>query len=322
MFGMLVLLAVNHPIGTPIPLGVIETQCECEHFASQTPLLLQEAFARGSLLPIGVRYSIVTIHNVSGEVLMSAQALLIQWTESKEVLVVDMDALRRGHSIRTTTETWGPRPSYIYHTTSKFVPDPQGNGTLSIYYAKKDNKHLPNFNLEDYRWGHTVLELNKALTGGKVTWHDNNDVVDAQSGKPYYSGETFWRRFSNKDAIVSESELKSISVKARKQAKFRKRLLAIDPQCAITGERAQVLLDAAHVIPKSKGGAEVDVNGIMLRVDLHRLFDSEVFTIRNDGKIVVEKKSCPEHYRKLLAGRELRQDTLSRILVALKFLGK
>jgi putative restriction endonuclease len=44
-------------------------------------------------------------------------------------------------------------------------------------------------------------------------------------------------------------------------------------RCAVTGERTLPVLEAAHIRPYAKGGAHELSNGLLLRSDLHTLFD-------------------------------------------------
>jgi predicted restriction endonuclease len=70
------------------------------------------------------------------------------------------------------------------------------------------------------------------------------------------------------------------------QPKFRKQILRISQgQCLITGERIGEVLEAAHIIPVTSGGADETDNGICLRVDIHRLFDSGNIRLRPSGEL-------------------------------------
>lgn len=64
------------------------------------------------------------------------------------------------------------------------------------------------------------------------------------------------------------------------QDQFRQKLLrCFDSECAISGEPAVVVLDAAHIEPVKELGTDVVDNGLLLRADLHRLFDAGLITI-------------------------------------------
>lgn len=62
--------------------------------------------------------------------------------------------------------------------------------------------------------------------------------------------------------------------KRLRQSKFRKELLiAYDNTCAITGSIVAPLLEAAHIQPYNGAHTSVVKNGILLRSDIHDLFD-------------------------------------------------
>ena len=66
----------------------------------------------------------------------------------------------------------------------------------------------------------------------------------------------------------------------RGQGVFRKRLLeAYQGRCCITGCLDQAVLDAAHIIPYSQTVSNVISNGLILRTDLHALFDEDLLGI-------------------------------------------
>ncbi len=65
-------------------------------------------------------------------------------------------------------------------------------------------------------------------------------------------------------------------------------------RCAVTGEKTLPILDAAHIRPFSEGGPNEVSNGLLLRTDVHRLFDLGYVTVTDDGRFEV--------------GRRLRED--------------
>jgi predicted restriction endonuclease len=70
------------------------------------------------------------------------------------------------------------------------------------------------------------------------------------------------------------------------QPKFRKEVLKLsEGRCLLTGERISEVLEAAHIIPVTIGGTDQQDNGICLRVDIHRLFDSGNIRIQPTGDI-------------------------------------
>jgi putative restriction endonuclease len=61
-------------------------------------------------------------------------------------------------------------------------------------------------------------------------------------------------------------------------------------RCAITGERTLPILDAAHIRPYGQGGEHDITNGLLLRTDIHRLFDLGYVTVSVDGKFEVGRR--------------------------------
>lgn len=81
-------------------------------------------------------------------------------------------------------------------------------------------------------------------------------------------------------------------------------------RCAMTSERTLPVLQAAHIRPYAKGGDHSLSNGLLLRSDLHTLFDLGYVTVDpKERKIVVsdrikvEYENGREYYK--LRGREL-----------------
>ena len=62
---------------------------------------------------------------------------------------------------------------------------------------------------------------------------------------------------------------------------------AYQRRCAITGERTVPVLQAAHIKSFADDGPNAVNNGILLRSDLHALFDAGYVTIEDDLRIVV-----------------------------------
>lgn len=52
--------------------------------------------------------------------------------------------------------------------------------------------------------------------------------------------------------------------------------------CAVTGEHSSPVLEAAHIVPYGRGGEHRVDNGVLLRSDLHRLFDRGYVTVTPD----------------------------------------
>jgi hypothetical protein len=70
----------------------------------------------------------------------------------------------------------------------------------------------------------------------------------------------------------------------RGQSRFRKALLTLySNQCAFTGVREDRVLEACHVLSHAETGNNQLDNGLILRADIHTLFDLGLATVANDG---------------------------------------
>jgi len=66
---------------------------------------------------------------------------------------------------------------------------------------------------------------------------------------------------------------------------------AYERRCSITGERTLPALEAAHIKPYGSGGPHQPENGLLLRSDLHRLFDQGYITVgAEDLKVNVSSR--------------------------------
>jgi putative restriction endonuclease len=75
------------------------------------------------------------------------------------------------------------------------------------------------------------------------------------------------------------------------QGSFRIAVLdAYGRSCAVTGEHSLPVLEAAHIRPYTSGGEHALANGLLLRADLHRLFDKGFVTVTPDLTFRVSKR--------------------------------
>jgi putative restriction endonuclease len=65
---------------------------------------------------------------------------------------------------------------------------------------------------------------------------------------------------------------------------------AYDRACAVTTEHSLPVLEAAHIRPYAEGGQHRVPNGLLLRTDIHRLFDRGYVTITPDYHFEVSRR--------------------------------
>jgi putative restriction endonuclease len=128
-----------------------------------------------------------------------------------------------------------------------------------------------------------------------------------QRGKRYSTenseGLQLWNRLLE---TAQRSSVAAVSGFAEEQARFGSPILitprlgqgafrilvteAYGRQCAITDGKVLPALDAAHIKPYGEGGLHAKSNGILLRKDIHSVFDAGYVTISEDFKFSVSKK--------------------------------
>lgn len=101
--------------------------------------------------------------------------------------------------------------------------------------------------------------------------------------------------------------LRAVAVR-QGQAKFRERLLdAYDARCAITGTPILATLQAAHIVPYNGPDTNSVQNGLLLRADIHNLFDLGLIQVNPDTlEVEVSDELLGTSFRKL-NGRKLRK---------------
>jgi len=113
-------------------------------------------------------------------------------------------------------------------------------------------------------------------------------------------GLGLWNAVQDRLALVSAGDGETISPRFGSPQLIRPRLgqgafrvLVTDTyrrRCAVTGERTLPALEAAHIRPYSEGGEHAIPNGLLLRRDLHSLFDTGYVTVTPDLDFEVSKR--------------------------------
>lgn len=105
------------------------------------------------------------------------------------------------------------------------------------------------------------------------------------------------------------------------------RLIVLDSyarRCAFTNSPVLHVLDAAHIKPYAVGGTHAPENGLLLRQDLHTLFDRGYVTVTPDHRVEVSQRikqefdNGKEYYA--LHGKEIRLPALADRIPSGEFL--
>ncbi len=69
-----------------------------------------------------------------------------------------------------------------------------------------------------------------------------------------------------------------------------------DRKCCITGESTLPVLEAAHIRPVAKDGDNKLVNGLLMRSDMHILYDKGLLGVTPDHKIQVSSQIREQYH--------------------------
>jgi hypothetical protein len=120
-----------------------------------------------------------------------------------------------------------------------------------------------------------TLSIAKLRFGRKLTEDQFHSLLDAAGGI---------EEFDNVPSLPQSSiELERVLREVRRrlgQSDFRKDLIvAYDARCAVSACDAIEALEAAHIAPYSDKGSNQPCNGLLLRADIHTLFDQDLIGI-------------------------------------------
>ncbi len=136
-----------------------------------------------------------------------------------------------------------------------------------------------------------VPEWSKSIVKGKTFSTDTevgerlyNDVIDRISRSTRAPEAT--------ETITEENRYaESLTRHRLGQGAFRITVTdAYQRRCAITGEKTLPVLEAAHIKPYADNGPHLVTNGLLLKSDIHTLFDKGYITITKDYKIEVSHR--------------------------------
>ena len=113
------------------------------------------------------------------------------------------------------------------------------------------------------------------------------------------------------EAITTAERARRLVNALEREAHFRDDVLgAYDHRCAVSGlavgaspSRAYGLLDAAHIRPVGRQGADSTANGLALTPTLHRMFDKGLFTLIYRGT-QLEVRTSPQLRDEMVLGHE------------------
>ncbi len=178
--------------------------------------------------------------------------------------------------------------------------------TDPIFFHKNDWIQVPS------DWNRSIVQGKSYDTNtyiGRNLWDKVENIL--QKYKLFERAES-----SKSQLILNDPETeytKKYLTKVRLgQGAFRVQLTdAYFRKCSITGEKTLPVLEAAHIKPFSESGPNHISNGILLRADLHKLYDSGYITLTKNYRVEVSRKIKDEFEN----GREYYKFHGNRLLV-------
>lgn len=240
---------------------------------------------------------------------MSTYIIKIQWLNTKEWVFFDIENLPQVGDIIETTERWDtPAELVRYQVKVLDVVVDQATYLLRLEYSEDNNKALRD---SGAAWGVSTItvQLGKSPKATAVWANCVPDEYFDGPGKASLSEQT----------LTEELGYALTHAKKRKQDKFRTELESRSLVCEISGESEPAVLQAAHIIEVASSGGYIRSNGLLLRSDIHSLFDRGLLNISEDGVITLSSEvSLQSKYRAEVANWTVAQKTLLEVADALR----
>lgn len=147
--------------------------------------------------------------------------------------------------------------------------------TQPFFFEEPDWIALPS------SWSPNIVSFKTFETGepeGLALWEAVNERLNRQLAQ---SGQAEARRYGEPQLV--RPRLGQGAFRVLVTDVYRRR-------CAVTGEKTLPALEAAHIRPYGEGGEHEARNGLLLRRDIHSLFDAGYVTVSPDLRFAVSRR--------------------------------
>ena len=231
---------------------------------------------------------------------MTTVVLKIRWQYVTERVRLNLDAILVGLGTIRTEETSGGSAEIIeYRPIVTYARNTLHGHNIELLYEEEAHTELKG---KGVIWGTTTIQLEPDLCHGVVSFASNPPRSDDGRADLEISIEK----------PASQLQRESITRIKRLQTLFKGELLRRGKNCEISGETFVPVLEAAHVLDLEAGGPNCPENGLLLRADIHKLFDDGYFTINADGTLSLDSRIIGE-YECLLRTARVSEKTMQRI---------
>jgi len=179
-------------------------------------------------------------------------------------------------------ETKNGQPSFEDFRASILRLNPENSGTIG-YRILTQPVFFPR-----ERWFAPPPDWRPTIVGGKRYSTDTPEGLHLWEALMSQGVAPPKRGLSEERAIFGEPVL----VRPRLgQGGFRVSVIeAYERRCVVTGEKTLPALEAAHILPVKDKGTHETSNGLLLRRDLHALFDQHYLTITPEKTLIVSRR--------------------------------
>ncbi|WP_299797452.1 HNH endonuclease signature motif containing protein [Ramlibacter sp.] len=239
--------------------------------------------------------------------------LVLRWSTWIEYMTLELDSLETGAELESV-ETWldGSEPTTYSIRCGKLARDSNQRWSIPLVYDERHGKNpaIAAKYGDSVDWGTLIISISADLTTVTGTF----EPVDGSAGESpkitiapagLYSG-------------LSRAQIEVLL--RPDQGRLRKRLLALYGACAVSNESTEQALEAAHIIDHAASGASSERNAILLRADLHTLFDRGMLRISGSGKVDLSgvPNDSPYHTERKNWNKVLPSKVLTAVRDALK----
>jgi len=138
-------------------------------------------------------------------------------------------------------------------------------------------------------------------------------IEESQNEKSYGDARRNEDRVAEVDPVDSETDARTRTMQAivvrEGRTKFRDQLFeAYDGVCAMTGCKVAEILEAAHIVPYKGIHTDRTDNGLLLRADIHTLFDKGLLWVDEAFHIQISDKLSGSEYQ-TLHGQTIKMPT-------------
>lgn len=242
---------------------------------------------------------------------MDEATLVVHWNRYEKEFI-NLDLSSDYQSINVTWDWWSPKNKYYdYITRGEAHKESNGKIEVRITYKKEDNDEK----VHDSIWGTSIIKISNGAQEGELDWYPEGKERE----------KVKWYLVRNElPSEAKEWKVRKKTSRISRAEGLRLAVLAVDRECVITGEYTPEVLEAAHIIPVAREGADCIENVILLRSDLHRLYDRGLFRINSDGRLILmnseQEHGLSKYYNKLLEGNYILDKAKNRVKRALKIL--